>query len=155
MRKLLGAGLGEIHAVIGAQPANLAFEIRALHRVASLLVDEAVPDIDIGDAGLFGARAIKLVEIAHIAGRFGAADRRQPNPEHRHAFALKRGDHVVDALFVKLGPFVGVKLVDSAGRPALRFGRGRRRLFAVRRWRIRRRQAARLAPLAAGPFAVC
>ena len=63
MRKLHRAGFGEMHAIAGAQPPDLAFEVGALHRVASLVVDEAVPDIDVHDAGLLRPRAIELVEI--------------------------------------------------------------------------------------------
>jgi hypothetical protein len=59
--ELLGAGLGEIHAVISAQPARLSFEIRPVLDIAPLIVNEAVPDIDIGDTGFNGSSAIKLV----------------------------------------------------------------------------------------------
>ena len=61
MGELQRAGVGEMHPVAAAQPANLAFEIRALHCVLSLIIDEAVPDIDIGDTGFIGSSAIKLV----------------------------------------------------------------------------------------------
>ncbi len=59
MRELARAGLGEIHAVMGAQPADLAFEVRALQQEAAGFVDEAVPDVDIGDAGFAGGVAIQ------------------------------------------------------------------------------------------------
>ena len=59
--KLLRAGLGEIHAVISAQPARLSFKIRPVLDIAPLIVNEAVPNIDIGDTGFVGARAVKLV----------------------------------------------------------------------------------------------
>ena len=35
--------------VVGAQPSDLALEIRSLRDVAAALVDETVPDIDVGD----------------------------------------------------------------------------------------------------------
>ena len=41
MRKLAGARLGEVHAVADAEPADLAFEVGALHRKAAALVNEA------------------------------------------------------------------------------------------------------------------
>src|SRR6516165_6817286 len=108
------AGFGEMHAIGATQPANLAFEIRALHGVTSLVVDKTVPDIDVNDAGFFGALAIKLVEITHVAGRFWAADGRQSDPHDRHAFALERRDHVVDAFGVDRRPWVGVKFIGTA-----------------------------------------
>jgi len=61
MRKL-GAGLCEVHAVGRAQLADLAFEIRtALQKVAGF-IGKAVPDIDIGDAGLGGSIAIERIQ---------------------------------------------------------------------------------------------
>src|SRR6516225_3968825 len=120
-----GAGLSEMHTIRRTQPTNLAFEVRALHRVTSLLVDEAVPDIDVNDSGFFGARAIKLVEITHVAGRFWAADGRQSDPHDRHAFALERRDHVVDAFGVDRRPWVGMKFIGAAaGRRPLRVALG-------------------------------
>ena len=140
MRKFVRSDICEIYAVIGAQPANLALEVGPLHHKLTLLVDEAVPDIDIGDAGFFRPRAIKFVEVIHIACRFGATDCRQSDPEHRHALTLGRGNHVVDALFVKLGPYVGAKLVIAGRRPVLRLGRISGRLLGVGRRRVRRRR---------------
>ena len=67
MPELLGTELGEIDAIVGAQPPNLSFEIGPLLRVASLFVDEAIPDVDIGYAGFLRACAIKFVEITHVA----------------------------------------------------------------------------------------
>ena len=55
--ELAGAGLGEIDAVAGPQAADLAFEIRSLRGESAAVVDEAVPDVDIDDAGLLGALA--------------------------------------------------------------------------------------------------
>ena len=57
-----------MHAVGGAQPADLPFKVGPLHCIAALVIDETVPDIDIGDARLFGAPAIQVIEVAHIAG---------------------------------------------------------------------------------------
>jgi len=98
MPKLDRAGLGEINAVAGPQAPGLALEIRAIERKVSALVDEAVPDVNIDDASLFGVVPVKIIEIGHIGGRLRSADRRQPDPEHRHALALERSDRVVDAL---------------------------------------------------------
>src|SRR3989442_77725 len=83
-------------AAARAQPADLPLEIRAGGGEAAVLVDEAVPHVDIDDAGLLGAAAIEVVEINHFGGRTGAADRRQADPEHRRALGLERRDRVVD-----------------------------------------------------------
>jgi hypothetical protein len=45
VREFLRTVLGEMHAVAAAQSANLAFKIRTLHNVPSLIIDETVPDI--------------------------------------------------------------------------------------------------------------
>ena len=67
MRKLQRTGFGEMHAVAGAQPPNLAFEVGPLHREASLVVDEAVPDIDVHDARPRRPRPINLIEVGDVA----------------------------------------------------------------------------------------
>ena len=58
---------------------NLTLEVGALDNEAAVVVDEAVPDVDVSDAGLFRTGAIQIVQVLHIAGRFRAADRRQPD----------------------------------------------------------------------------
>ena len=58
--KLLRTGLGEIHAVISAQPARFSLEIRTVLDIAPLIINETVPDIDIRDTGFVGARAVKV-----------------------------------------------------------------------------------------------
>ena len=68
VRELARAGLGEVHAVGGAQAAGLTVEVRALLHEAATLVDEAVPHVDVGDAGLLGAGAEQVIEIDHVAG---------------------------------------------------------------------------------------
>src|SRR5262249_60668584 len=102
----------------------LSLEIRTVLRITPLIVDEAVPDVDISDPGFIGSRAIKLIEITHVACRFGATDRRQSNPYDGYAPRLERRDHVIDALGIKLGPFVGMKFIACARRRMLRGGRG-------------------------------
>src|SRR5262245_53010706 len=66
MRKLARAKLGEIDAIAGAQTADLAFVIRTLRRIAPRLVDEAVPNVGVNDARLFGTAAIELVKVGRI-----------------------------------------------------------------------------------------
>ncbi len=67
MRKLARAGLGEMNSVARAQTPVLTLEIGALEREAALVIDKAVPDVDIDDAGFFGAGAEQFVEIARLA----------------------------------------------------------------------------------------
>ena len=80
MRELTGAGLGEVHAVGRAQLSDLTFEVRALLHEAASLIDKAVPDINIGDAGLAGHIAIERIQEQRVGGRLGAIYRRQTDP---------------------------------------------------------------------------
>src|SRR5215467_9002580 len=98
MPKLLRASLGKVHTIVRPQPARLSLEIWPVLHITTLIVDEAVPDVDVGDPSFVGPGAIKLVEITHIACRFGAADRRKSHPHDRHAPRFERRDHVVYAL---------------------------------------------------------
>src|SRR4029079_6470252 len=81
---------------------------------------EAVPDVDVDDAGVLGAGAVEIVEVAGVGGRGRAADRRHAHTDHRHALALHRCDRVVDALGVDLLPALGAEFGDATG-AALRF----------------------------------
>ena len=85
MRQLAGTSLGEIDAVIGRQAANLTLEVRALLQIAAAFVDKAVPDIDIGDAGLASAVAMEGVAWAshrYIMHGFGWAWHRDHHEPH-------------------------------------------------------------------------
>ena len=164
VRELARAELGEIDAVAGAQAANLAFVVRPLRRVPAGLVDEAVPDIDIGDARLLGAAAVELVEVGRIGAGLGTALRRQAHPDDRDARALERGDGGIDALDIGELPLLGVEFPRTViGLPRLLRrhvgglfdGRGLlgRLLLGVgrrRRRRGRRRGRIRLGRLRAG-----
>src|SRR5688500_196324 len=110
MRELAGAGAGEIHAVAGTQPAHLSDQVRAVTRKIAVLVQKAFPYIDEGDAGLFSPFLEDVVDEREICPRFRTADRRQPDPQHRHALRLQCSDDLVDALAVKLDPFFGAEL---------------------------------------------
>ncbi len=142
------ARLGKMHAIGGAQSANLPFKVRALDGIASLVIDETIPDVDIDNSTFFGALAVKLVQVAHIAGRFRAADGGQSHPDNRHAFALKCRDHVVDAFGIERRPWVGMKLIGAARHRPLRIGLGGClwRRFGIRRHRglVLRRLRSRL-----------
>src|SRR4029078_12458107 len=104
MRKLQRAALCEKDSVARTQAAHLAFIIGAEIRVFSRLVDKAIPNIDIDHTGALGLSTIEIIEIDGIGGRLRAADRRQTNPEHRHAFAFERGYRAVDTLGIDLAP---------------------------------------------------
>ena len=69
MGELARAGPGEVHAVVGTQAPDLAFEVRTLLQEAAGFVDKSVPDIDIGDAGLAGRIAIERVQTRRVGGR--------------------------------------------------------------------------------------
>src|SRR4029079_1398825 len=122
----------EEYAVARTQAAHLAFIVRAEVRVFSRLVDKSIPDVDIDHAGALGAGTIEGIEVDGRSGLLWAADRRQTDPEYRHAFALERGDRVVDALRIDLGPLVGAEF-DRTGCPLarLRFGCRDRILLSV------------------------
>src|SRR5262249_23007661 len=81
MGRLAGAGLGEVDAIAGAQAPYLTFNIRAGLSIAALLVDEAIPYIDIDDARLIGPAAIQLVKKWDVGGRLLPTQRRQSHPE--------------------------------------------------------------------------
>ena len=115
MRQLARAGAGEIDAVIGAQPADLTLEIRPLLQKAAALIDEAVPDIDIGDPGPAGGIAVQAVEIQHVGRCLGAAHRGQPDPQHRHAPGLHDRDHLLDLPAVELAPAIIAEIRHAAG----------------------------------------
>src|SRR6516162_385173 len=103
--------LGEMHAVSCAQPTGLAFKVRTLAGIASLIIDKAVPNVDVNNPSLFSALAIQSVQIAYVAGRPSATNRRQSDPNNRHTLALKRRHHRVDALQVERRPFVGLEII--------------------------------------------
>src|SRR6185437_12564581 len=134
MREFARAGLSEKHPVPRPQPPVLAFIVRPVGGELTALVNEAVPHVDIDGAGTLGPRAIEVIEIDGVRGGLGAFDRRQADPEYRHALTLKRGDRVVDALRINLGPLVAAKFYSAIGFFALlRFGRDRRLFGIVRR----------------------
>src|SRR3974390_1796393 len=99
------------------------------------LVYEAVPDVDIGDAGLFRATAVDLVEIRGIGTCLGGALRGQTDPDHGGACALERSDGRVYALYVGDLPLLRMELPRPVGRRArlLRRHVGRYRLRRVLR----------------------
>src|SRR5262249_24043837 len=88
VRKFDSAGFRKVDAVARAQPPHLAFIVRSKIGKLTGFVYETVPDIDVDDASAFRASAIKIVEIDRVRGGLGTADRRQADPEYRHALAF-------------------------------------------------------------------
>src|SRR5258708_30616439 len=132
MCKLARASPGEVHAVVRAQPAGLAFEIGTLLQEAAGFIDKAVPYIDIADAGLAGGSAIERIQKQRVGGRLGATYHRQTDPQHGYAPGFQDADHLVDLLPVELDPAFLVKLIEAPRRaPALPRRDGRRRLTVV------------------------
>src|SRR5712671_6966175 len=97
MGKLSRPGLGKVHAVAGAQPTGLTFDIGAGLSIASLFVNEAVPNVDVDDACLVGSAAVKVVEKRDVCRGFLPAQRGQPDPEHRYSRRFEGRNRVVDA----------------------------------------------------------
>jgi hypothetical protein len=95
--ELARAGLSEIHAVIGAQLADLAFEVRALLQEATGFVNKAVPDIDIGDAGVAGRIAIKRIQeqVSAVALR----PRTTGKPTHSTGTPLDLSTPIISSIF--------------------------------------------------------
>src|ERR1700722_2141537 len=131
MRQLARAGLGEINAVIGAQPADLALEVRALLQEAAGFVDKFVPDIDIGDAGLAGGIAVQRIQEQNIGGRPGAANRGQSDPQHWHALGFRDRDHLFDFLGVEFDPAILAEFINAVRRACAFLGRRHRRYIVI------------------------
>src|SRR5262245_9144689 len=123
VRKLARAELGEIDAIAGAQTADLAFVIWTLRRIAPRLVDEAVPNVGVDDARLFGPAAIELVKVGRILARLCVALRSETNPDHRNTGAFERRNGGVDALDVGELPLFRAEFPGAVSRLAYLFRR--------------------------------
>ena len=88
--ELASAEFGKIYPVRRTQAADLTLVVRPLRGEVAALVYKAVPDVDIGDAGLFRPTAVDLVELRGISACLGVALRGQTNPDHGDACALER-----------------------------------------------------------------
>ena len=129
--KLARAGPGEIHAVVGPQAADLTFEVGPLLQEAPRFVHKAVPDVDIGDAGLGRGIPIQRIQEQHVRGRLGSPHCGQSDPEHRHALRFQDSDHLVDLLGVELDPAFLPKLIDAIRGTRALVWRGERRRVIV------------------------
>src|SRR5215472_16675265 len=74
--------------------------IRSLWREPPVLINKAVPNIDIDDSCLLSLAAVQFVEISGIGTRVRATLGGQTNPDDRNAGALQCRDGGVDALDV-------------------------------------------------------
>src|SRR5262249_7824363 len=109
-RELDRSGFGEENAVARSQPAHLPFIVGTIIGILAGFVHEAVPHVDILNAGAFGAGPIEFVEIRRTARGTSAAQRRPTNPAHGHGLALESSNRVIDAPRLDLFPFLAAKL---------------------------------------------
>src|SRR5262249_48267823 len=123
VRRLARADLGEIAATAGAQTADRPSVIRPLRRIAPRLVDEAVPNVGVDDARLFGPAAIELVKVGRILARLCVALRSETNPDHRNTGAFERRNGGVDALDVGELPLFRAEFPGPVSRLAYLFRR--------------------------------
>src|SRR5262249_8689388 len=115
--------------------------IRSLCRELPVLVDKAVPNIDIDNSCLLGLAAVEFVEISRIGTGVSATLGGQTNPDDRNAGALQCRDGGVDALDVSALPLFRLEFPRSVGRLARLFRRHARMLLLDRLpLQIRRRR---------------
>src|SRR3954467_5134955 len=122
MRELARAGLGEEDAVVGTQLAGLALEVGTPLHEAAAFVDKAIPDIDIGDAGLAGPVAVQGIQEQQVGRSLLPADSRQADPQHRYALGFQHANQFFDLLGVKFDPSLIAKLIEPAARARALFG---------------------------------
>src|SRR6516164_3343952 len=92
--------------------------IRSLWRELPVLIDKAVPNIDIDNSCLLRLAAVEFVEISRIGTRVRATLGGQANPDDRNAGALQCRDGGVDALDVSELPLFRLEFPRSVGRLA-------------------------------------
>src|SRR6516165_377727 len=97
--------------------------IRSLWRELPVLIDKAVPNIDIDNSCLLRLAAVEFVEISRIGTRLRATLGGQANPDDRNAGALQCRDGGVDALDVSELPLFRLEFPRSVGRLARLCGR--------------------------------
>src|SRR5271155_3139271 len=129
MGELARSSLGEVHAVTGAQASRLAVEVETRLGEAAVLVDKAVPHIDIDDPGLVGAAAVQVVQKWNVGRRASGPQWRQANPEDRDPRRLECRDGVVDPPDVSLTPCIGAEFESLGASGRGRLGSGGRGWF--------------------------
>ena len=79
------------------------------------LIDEAAPNVGIGNTFLLSLASIKFVEVRRVGGGVAIALRGQTNPDDRNAAAFQRRDGGGDALDVSLLPLFRPKFPRAVG----------------------------------------
>src|SRR6516165_10058060 len=97
--------------------------IRSLWRELPVLIDKAVPNIDIDDSCLLSLAAVDFVEISRIGTSICPTLGGQTNPDDRNAGALQCRDGGVDALDVSELPLFRLEFPRSVVRLARLFWR--------------------------------
>src|SRR5215471_15178218 len=92
--------------------------IRSLWRELPVLIDKAVPNIDIDNSCLFSLAAVEFVEISRVRTGVRATLGGQTNPDDRNAGALQCRDGGVDALDVSELPLFRLEFPRSVVRLA-------------------------------------
>src|SRR5262249_18751095 len=88
----------------------LPFIVGTIVGIPAGFIHEAVPHVDILNAGALGAGAIEFIEIRRVARGAAAAKWLQTDPDDRHTLALESSNRVVDAPRVDRFPFLAAKL---------------------------------------------
>src|SRR5262249_26558393 len=104
------SSLGEENAVAQSQPAHLSFIVGPIVGILAGFIHEAVPHVDILNAGALGAGAIELIKIRRVARGASAPKWWQTDPDDRHTLAIESSNRVVHAPRVDLFPFLAAKL---------------------------------------------
>src|SRR6516164_10238784 len=89
--------------------------IRSLWRELPVLIDKAIPNIDIDNSCLLSLAAVKFVEIRRVSGGVRVALGGQTDPDDRNAAAFQCRDGGVDSLDVRLLPLFRLKFPRSGG----------------------------------------
>src|SRR6516165_8219389 len=97
--------------------------IRSLWREFPVLIDKAIPNIDIDNSCLLSLAAVKFVEIRRVSGGVRVALGGQTDPDDRNAAAFQCRNGGVDALDIRVLPLFRLKFPRSVGRLARLCGR--------------------------------
>src|SRR5947209_10426170 len=111
MSELARAGLGEVHAVHGAQVQQKGVYNKAESIIEGARIGERLPDIDKPCILLGQAFADDFVNFAIVGGQALALDDRQTHPEQWDSLLLESPGDLLDAVTVDFLPLVRERLV--------------------------------------------